>query len=193
MKCPNCQTINVPNTSKCITCGRRLVGADAVLALDKKTGRPIGSIIGLGVSVLYMLNPTAGFDFLPDILPLVGNLDEMGATILLLRSGANLGLWMFGSDQSSMQKEVLQPEKSHLPDTNIIVEQTKNANFVPDVQTSADISSDQTQSPKLTPQPKLEEGKSGVELIRELQQLKDDGLLTDDEFEAKKTELLKRL
>ena len=43
-------------------------------------------VIGLGgVSLLYLLNPTLGlFEFIPDALPLIGNLDEAGATLLLL-------------------------------------------------------------------------------------------------------------
>jgi hypothetical protein len=36
------------------------------------------------VAVLYMLNPTLGIDLLPDNLPLLGNMDEGGAMILLL-------------------------------------------------------------------------------------------------------------
>lgn len=36
------------------------------------------------VAVVYMLNPTLGIDFLPDNLPLIGNMDEGGAMILLL-------------------------------------------------------------------------------------------------------------
>ncbi len=36
--------------------------------------------IGLAGAVLYVLNPTAGiFEFLPDNLPVVGNLDEAAA------------------------------------------------------------------------------------------------------------------
>ncbi len=39
-----------------------------------------------GASALYLLNLTMGIEFLPDVLPLVGNLDEAGATALLLHS-----------------------------------------------------------------------------------------------------------
>ncbi len=43
-------------------------------------------VIALGViAVLYLLNPTAGFlELIPDNLPLIGNLDEAGATLLLI-------------------------------------------------------------------------------------------------------------
>lgn len=36
------------------------------------------------VGALYLLNPTAGWDLIPDIFPIVGNLDEAGAAALLL-------------------------------------------------------------------------------------------------------------
>ena len=41
-------------------------------------------LVGL-LSFIYLLNPTCGvFELIPDNLPLVGNLDEAGATMLLL-------------------------------------------------------------------------------------------------------------
>lgn len=52
------------------------------------------------VGALYLLNPTAGFlELLPDTLPLVGNLDEAGATALLL-----LGLRWLGFDPLRFSK-----------------------------------------------------------------------------------------
>ncbi len=48
--------------------------------------------IGL-IALLYIINPTAGlFEFLPDNLPIVGNLDEAAATTLLLGSLAYFGI-----------------------------------------------------------------------------------------------------
>jgi len=42
---------------------------------------------------IYIINPTAGiFEFLPDNLPLIGNLDEASATAALLYALSNLGL-----------------------------------------------------------------------------------------------------
>lgn len=36
-------------------------------------------------SVVYLINPTAGWlEFIPDTLPFVGNLDEAGATTMLI-------------------------------------------------------------------------------------------------------------
>lgn len=45
----------------------------------------IKAIIAIIIGGIYLLNPTAGFiEFLPDALPIVGNIDEAGATMLLL-------------------------------------------------------------------------------------------------------------
>ena len=44
-------------------------------------------ILGLGVlsAFVYLINPTLGvFELIPDDLPLIGNLDEAGATLILL-------------------------------------------------------------------------------------------------------------
>ena len=45
----------------------------------------IKAVIALLVGGIYLLNPTAGLiELLPDVLPVVGNLDEAAATALLL-------------------------------------------------------------------------------------------------------------
>ena len=37
------------------------------------------------MSVVYLINPDAGiFEFIPDVLPFVGNIDEVAATTFLL-------------------------------------------------------------------------------------------------------------
>ncbi len=45
-------------------------------------------IIGLGViALVYLMNPTLGIlELIPDNLPLIGNLDEAGATLILLNT-----------------------------------------------------------------------------------------------------------
>ena len=46
--------------------------------------KPLVFCIGL-LSVIYILNPTAGlFEIIPDNLPFIGNLDEAAAVALLL-------------------------------------------------------------------------------------------------------------
>lgn len=53
------------------------------------------------LSSLYLLNPTAGvFEFIPDIIPGIGNLDEATATTLLLAS-----LSYFGFDLTKFFKK----------------------------------------------------------------------------------------
>jgi hypothetical protein len=48
-------------------------------------------IVAIVCSVLYIINPTAGLlEFIPDNIPLVGNLDEAGATAMLLWAIAEL-------------------------------------------------------------------------------------------------------
>lgn len=57
--------------------------------LFKKTSIAVAGVIAL----IYLMNPGWGvFEFLPDNLPLVGNLDEAGATALLLSSLAYFGV-----------------------------------------------------------------------------------------------------
>lgn len=59
----------------------------------------IVGIIGV-LAFLYLINPTAGFfELLPDNIPLVGNVDEVTATTLLLAA-----LSYFGVDFSRLFK-----------------------------------------------------------------------------------------
>lgn len=51
-------------------------------------GRTVALIKGLIAIIIggvYIINPTAGLaELIPDVLPFIGNLDEAGATALLL-------------------------------------------------------------------------------------------------------------
>lgn len=49
-------------------------------------------LIGALFSGLYLLNPTMGFDALPDVLPVFGNMDEAAATVFLLFCLNRLGI-----------------------------------------------------------------------------------------------------
>ena len=50
------------------------------------------------ISLIYLANPTAGFlELIPDNVPLVGNLDEAGAALLLFSS-----LKYFGVDFTNL-------------------------------------------------------------------------------------------
>jgi len=51
----------------------------------------LAKILGV-IGLIYLLNPTAGFiELIPDALPLVGNLDEAGATLLVINALKELG------------------------------------------------------------------------------------------------------
>ncbi|MBZ0258036.1 DUF1232 domain-containing protein [bacterium] len=60
-------------------------------------------------SATYLINPTAGiFELIPDSFPIVGNLDEAGAAILLLNA-----LDYFGINATNLfRKEKALPEKT---------------------------------------------------------------------------------
>lgn len=63
----------------------------------------IGGILG----VLYLLNPTAGiFEILPDNLPIVGNLDEGAAVVLILAA-----LRVFGWDITNWTGKKSEPKQ----------------------------------------------------------------------------------
>jgi len=43
------------------------------------------AVVGIIIGAIYLLNPTAGLlELIPDVVPFVGNLDEAGATALVL-------------------------------------------------------------------------------------------------------------
>jgi hypothetical protein len=53
--------------------------------MSERTLRRVGAVIGVVVSAIYLINPTAGvLELIPDVAPFIGNLDEAGATALLL-------------------------------------------------------------------------------------------------------------
>jgi len=48
--------------------------------------KKIIALIVLFICIAYILNPGLGFfEFIPDNLPFIGNLDEAGATMLLIK------------------------------------------------------------------------------------------------------------
>jgi uncharacterized membrane protein YkvA (DUF1232 family) len=50
------------------------------------------SVIGLVLAGIYLANPTAGFDFIPDVIPGIGNIDEVVATTIFLACLSRLGI-----------------------------------------------------------------------------------------------------
>lgn len=62
-----------------------------------------------GIALLYLINPTAGvLELIPDVIPVIGNLDEVAATTILL--GA---LRYYGFDPTRLFKR--DDEKEKLP------------------------------------------------------------------------------
>lgn len=52
---------------------------------DSSATRSLGVALAGLLGALYLLNPTAGlFELLPDNLPLIGNLDEAAAVVLVI-------------------------------------------------------------------------------------------------------------
>ena len=61
-------------------------------------GKTLFALVTGIVALIYLINPTAGFiELIPDALPVIGNLDEAGATLLLLGC-----LRYFGLDVTSL-------------------------------------------------------------------------------------------
>ena len=66
------------------------------------------AIAGVAVSMLYLVNPTAGvFELIPDVIPVVGNLDEVFFTGLLLTSLARLGITLPGTRAATPDDRVI--------------------------------------------------------------------------------------
>ena len=50
------------------------------------------SVIGLVLTGIYLANPTAGIDFIPDVIPGIGNIDEVVVTTIFLACLSRLGI-----------------------------------------------------------------------------------------------------
>lgn len=90
--CPSCKTfVLVPTPEAGTTQG---VPPPPPSAKAPRTPANNFAVLILGVlSALYLFNPTLGvFELIPDNIPIVGNLDEIGATLLLLRCLSHFGI-----------------------------------------------------------------------------------------------------
>lgn len=101
--CRQCNAQNRADAKFCSTCQASLtpVGSrpaesflsDASKAVDQRVGRPLGSLLLGLICLIYLINPTAGIiELLPDVLPVVGNLDEGAATMGIVIALRNLGI-----------------------------------------------------------------------------------------------------
>jgi len=70
--------------------------------------KSVVAVIGF-ISFLYLINPTLGmFEFIPDNIPFIGNLDEATASFLLLSSLAYFGIDLrniFGNPKNSTKNK----------------------------------------------------------------------------------------
>jgi len=71
----------------------------------------IVAILGL-LSILYIINPTAGiFELIPDNLPLIGNLDELAASTLLLSCLSYFGIDLFNLFRKEKDKTIIEQDE----------------------------------------------------------------------------------
>ena len=55
--------------------------------------KDISAILVGAMAVLYLINPTAGFlEFLPDNLPIIGNIDEAAAVLIIISVLQHFGI-----------------------------------------------------------------------------------------------------
>ncbi len=74
------------------------------------------------MAVLYLINPTAGFfEFIPDNIPLLGNLDEAVAVVLIISV-----LQHFGIKVPDFFKDKFTSDKNPSQEKPIITIQPKN-------------------------------------------------------------------
>ncbi len=72
------------------------------------------AILGI-ISLVYIFNPSAGFiEIIPDNFPIIGNLDEAAATILLLSCLSYFGIDLFN---------IFKKDASHSSDRDEITKQ----------------------------------------------------------------------
>lgn len=73
------------------------------------------------MAVLYLFNPTAGFfEFIPDNIPILGNLDEAAAVVLIISV-----LQHFGIKVPDFFKERFSNEKKSTYDKSVITIEPK--------------------------------------------------------------------
>jgi uncharacterized membrane protein YkvA (DUF1232 family) len=72
-------------------------------------GKKALALVASGLAVVYILNPGFGaFEFIPDALPIVGNLDEATATAILIWGAKTL----FGKKEVEELSEISKKNKN---------------------------------------------------------------------------------
>lgn len=81
---------------------------------NRTPAKSLGAIVLGGLSLVYLLNPGFGFlELIPDNIPVIGNLDEVAATVLLLNCLAYFGLDLrhLASGGKRNEKNITPPDK----------------------------------------------------------------------------------
>ena len=75
------------------------------------------AVLGVGaLAALYLLNPTAGvLEFIPDVLPIVGNLDEATAVSLLIGAARYYGVDLSNIFKRDTNEPALKPDDTQKP------------------------------------------------------------------------------
>lgn len=90
--CSRCGFENATTDALCVKCERPIGHIDGRLPVDQDQPSPIVWIITAVVCGLYLVYPSFGvFELIPDVIPIVGNLDEAAATTGLFVALAQLG------------------------------------------------------------------------------------------------------
>lgn len=103
--CSHCGSENSTEATKCKVCEAtvgHVSGAETTVdAGDAETSKlPAFNVVMAVVCVIYLINPTLGvFEFIPDNIPIIGNLDEAAATAGLWVALSNLGLNPFNKSK----------------------------------------------------------------------------------------------
>lgn len=71
------------------------------------------AVLGVILALLYLSNPSPGvIEFIPDVIPGIGNIDEVIATTILLTCLARLGIHITPNVARKPETPNLLPEKS---------------------------------------------------------------------------------
>lgn len=70
------------------------------------------TVIGAAIlAIIYIINPTAGFvEFIPDNFPIIGNLDEAGAVLIIISAFRYFGIEL--ADLFNSKDRVKKEEKN---------------------------------------------------------------------------------
>jgi len=97
--CSQCGTKNDDNAGKCESCNATIarVIPNSGAGSESSDGSGVNitpmNVLIAGVCVLYLINPGMGvLEFIPDNLPIIGNLDEAAAVTGLLMSLSQMGI-----------------------------------------------------------------------------------------------------